>query len=108
MSYKSEYTVMGPWCCDCEVMGFDGEDMSFMMAPSNVNIYEHRFINAIVLLRAQNEVPIRDTMETTWKWRDLVMIYKTTVHSELTYVIRQHDPIDLPLLHKKSACLYHI
>ncbi len=48
---------MGPWCCDCEVMGFDGEDMSFMMAPSNVNIYEHRFINAIVLLRAQNEVP---------------------------------------------------
>ncbi len=32
-------------CCDCEVMDFDGEDMSFMMGPSNFNIYEHKFIN---------------------------------------------------------------
>ncbi len=32
-------------CCNCEVMDFDGEDMSVMMGPSNLNIYEHRFIN---------------------------------------------------------------
>ncbi len=32
-------------CCDCEVMDFDGENMNFMMGPSNLNIYEHRFIN---------------------------------------------------------------
>ncbi len=32
-------------CCGCEVMDFDGEDRSFMMGPSNHNIYEHRFIN---------------------------------------------------------------
>ncbi len=32
-------------CCDYEVMDCDGEDMSFMMGPSNLNIYEHRFIN---------------------------------------------------------------
>ncbi len=45
MSYKSEYTVMGTCVGDCEVMDFGGEDMSFMMGPSNLNIYEHRFIN---------------------------------------------------------------
>ncbi len=32
-------------CCDCEVMDFDGADMSLMMGPSNLNVYEHRFIN---------------------------------------------------------------
>ncbi len=32
-------------CCDCEAMDFDGQDMSFMMGPSNLNVYEHRFIN---------------------------------------------------------------
>ncbi len=31
--------------CDYEVMDFDGEDMSFMMGPSNLNVYEHTFIN---------------------------------------------------------------
>ncbi len=32
-------------CCNCEVMDFDDEDMSFMMGPSNLNVYEHKFIN---------------------------------------------------------------
>ncbi len=32
-------------CCDCEIMDFDGEDMSFMTGPSNLSIYEYRFIN---------------------------------------------------------------
>ncbi len=31
--------------CDCEHMDYDGEDMSFMMEPSNLNVYEDRFIN---------------------------------------------------------------
>ncbi len=73
MSYKSEYTVMGAMCCDCEVMDIDGEDMNFMMEPSNLNIYELRLINTST--RPQKEIPIRDTIENTWKWRDLIIIY---------------------------------
>ncbi len=42
-------------------------------------------LSTLVLLRPQKEVTIRDTIENTWKWRDLVMIYKTTVYSELNY-----------------------
>ncbi len=33
-------------CCDCEVMDLDGVDMSVIMGPSNLNVYEHRFINS--------------------------------------------------------------
>ncbi len=36
-------------CYDCEVMDFDGEDMSFMLGPSNFKVYEHRFINTITI-----------------------------------------------------------
>ncbi len=35
-------------CCDCEFMDFDGEDMSFMMGPSNLNVYEYMFINTSI------------------------------------------------------------
>ncbi len=31
-------------------MDFDGEDMSFMMGPSNLNVYEHRFINTSTIV----------------------------------------------------------
>ncbi len=62
-------------CYDCEVMDFDGDDMSFMMGPSNLNIYEHRFINTSTIVTIYKEVSTRNTIENTWKWRDLVMIY---------------------------------
>ncbi len=31
-------------CCDCEVMDFDSEEMSFTMGSSDLNVYEHSFI----------------------------------------------------------------
>ncbi len=55
-------------------MDFDGEEMSFMIVSPNLNIYEHRFINTSTI-ETTKEVPIKDTIENTWKWRDLVMNY---------------------------------
>ncbi len=72
-------------CCNCEVMGFDGEDMSFMMRPSNLNFYEHRFINTStiettkrVTHKEQNrkymevEGPCRDLLDHCSQWAELI------------------------------------
>ncbi len=61
-------------CCDYEVMDFDGEDMSFMMGPSNVDVYEHRFINTSTIDTTKRG-PVRDTIDNNWKWKDPVVIY---------------------------------
>ncbi len=56
-------------CCDCEVMDFDGEDMSFMSGPSNLNVYEHRFINANTIettKRGPDNGHNRKYMEVGW------------------------------------------
>ncbi len=63
-------------CCDCEVMDFDGKDMSFMMGHPNLT-FMNTGLSTLVLLRPQKEVPIRDTMENTWKdhcsqWAELL------------------------------------
>ncbi len=63
-------------CFDCEAMDLDGEVMSFMTVTIvfNIKVYGHKFMNTI---EATKEVPTRDTIENKWKWRDLVMFYKT-------------------------------
>ncbi len=44
------------------------------MGQSNLNVYEHRFISTSTI-ETTKEVLIRDTIDNTWKWSDLVMIY---------------------------------
>ncbi len=43
-----------------------------MAIAFNLKVYKHKFMNTI---EAKKEVPIKDTIENTWKWRDLVMFY---------------------------------
>ncbi len=59
-------------------------------------------LSTLVLLRPQKEVTVRDTIENTWKWRDLVMIYTLYVwilHEKLrlyaTNTITQQTPTDI-------------
>ncbi len=62
-------------CCDCEIMDFDGEDMSFMMGPYNLNIDEHRFINTITIeatKRGPHKGHNRNCMEVGGPCLDLV------------------------------------
>ncbi len=42
---------------DCEVMDCDCEDMNFMMGPSNLNVYEHRFINTSTIETTKRDPP---------------------------------------------------
>ncbi len=61
---------MGP----CEVMDCDGEDMSVMMGPSNLNIYEHRFINTCIIQTSKwgpHKGHNRKYMEVEGPWCDL-------------------------------------
>ncbi len=44
-------------CCDCEVMDFGGEDMSFVMGPSYLNIYEHMFTNTSTIETTKMKSP---------------------------------------------------
>ncbi len=64
-------------CCDCncEVMDFDGEDMSFMMGPSNLNVYEHRLIKTSAIettKRGPHKGHIRKYMEVEGPCHDLL------------------------------------
>ncbi len=74
VSYKSEYTVMGP--CVVIVKSW------ILMVRTWVLWWGHSILkfmitglSTLVLLRPQKELPTRDTIENTWKRRDLVMIY---------------------------------
>ncbi len=71
--------------CDCEVMDFAGEDMSFMMEPSNLNIYEHRFINTSTIEPTKRghhkghnrkymevERPCHDSLDHCSQWAELL------------------------------------
>ncbi len=60
--------------CDCEVMDFGDEDMSFIMGPSNLNIYEHRFINTSTIettKRGPHQGHNRKYMEVEGRCHDL-------------------------------------
>ncbi len=72
-------------CCDCEVMDFDGEDMSFMMGPSNLNVYEHSSINTSTIETTKRgphkghnrkymevEGPFHDLLDQCSQWAELL------------------------------------
>ncbi len=72
-------------CCDCEVMNIDGEDMSFMMGTSNLNIYQHRFINTSTIETTKRgpqkghnrkymevEGPYHDLLDLCSQWAELL------------------------------------
>ncbi len=71
-------------CCDCEVMDFDGEDMSVMMGPSNLNVYDHRFINTSTIETTKGG-PHKGHNRKYMEVEGPFVIYYTTVHSELNY-----------------------
>ncbi len=84
VSYKSEYTVMGP--CVVIVRSWTLMVRTWVLWWGHpILIFMSTGLSTPVLLRPQKDVPIRDTIENTWKWRDFVMICWTTVHSELNY-----------------------
>ncbi len=61
--------------CDCEVMDCDGEDLSFMMWPSNLNIYERMFINTSTIettKRGPHKGHSRKYLEVEGHCRDLL------------------------------------
>ncbi len=81
VSYKSEYSVMGP--CVVIVRSWNLMVRTWVLWWGHpILMFMCTGLSTLVLLIPQKEVRIRDTIENKWKWRgDLVMIYYTTVHS---------------------------
>ncbi len=88
---------MGAMCCECEVIDFDCEDMSFMMGPSDLKVYVHRFINTSTIettkrgphkgnsrKRMEVEGPCHDLQDHSSQWAALLTYqydFRLSLHS---------------------------